>query len=235
MQNSFIPEQVLFNNIKQLLDFVRSDFRNEADERNTILYYLFHEVVIDTYDYYEQARELILADITSPKFINIRLFFDTSCAHLPTIHLTLPSEVNQMSYLGNIGDNDDHQDGFGATPAENFYDVFTTSFQSSYNLVVTSQNTFETLIIYHLLKYLVVMFQVSFEMNGFQNMKVSGQDIVVREDLIPVGIFSRSINIEMFYEFKVKDWVSKKIIRFLQLPETTTINNIDKDIKQQIQ
>jgi hypothetical protein len=234
---TIIPEQILYALIRDILKFVKDDFNNAPsnNKTDTILYDLFHGVVIDDYNYYEQAQELILANEGNPRLINVRLFFDLNCANLPTIHITLPAESPGIGYIGQKGSNSD-DDNFGDKEdslGENYAERFATNFESNYNIIVTSSNTFEVLIIYSLLKYLMLSFSICFSLNGLQNMKISGQDIMNRPDYIPATIFMRGVNVNMFYEFVAKESFTKKIINHLFL-EDSEINGVVKHLNQQI-
>jgi hypothetical protein len=197
-----VPEIILKKIIDALLVATVSDFNAQSNEQNSFLFRVFYGNVIGTYDYYTQAKALMLNAADSPRSIQTRIFFDRTRAHVPTIHITLPSENHyadglsmDVNYVAPLFNDTD----------QTFQEQYSRTFNTRYNIVLTSDNTFEVLIMYYLLKALFVANFVTLENNGLRNFKMSGQDLLINDANMPTNIFMRGLQLDVFYEFTVPE------------------------------
>lgn len=187
----FLPEQ----KIKALVDYALDNI----DE--SYLYRLYGDQAFgdQSYSYFENARALFLKRQDNPRKVECNVFFNKDRQGLPTIHIAMNSESFS-------GDNN----GLGFDPGEEFnsmmgcrdvQETFTRSYSSRYNIIFTSDNTFEVLLMYNTIK---AFFQGNYpllELNGLQNVKFSGNDIILTDYLAPPNIYSRAFMIDCIYEF----------------------------------
>lgn len=217
-----IPEIVIQTTIQQLLDFVKRDYNGEVDKTNTFLYKAFFGQKVGNFDYYEQAKDLFLRDKNHPKEIGVRMFFDRSRAHLPTIHLSLPSE--QGGEGDGIGFDQGYQENIFNSTEREITTVYNRNFNTQYNIIISSDNTFETLLIYHTLRALLISTYESLEMNGLRNPKFGGRDLQLNSDIIPPNVYIRALTLDVFYEIAIPKYVSDKIISNINNPISTIIS-----------
>ena len=67
-------------------------------------------------------------------------------------------------------------------------------------MIITSDNSFEVLTMYHVIKAALIANMESLEYYGLRNVKFSGQDLQINDALVPPGIFSRGIGLNLMYE-----------------------------------
>lgn len=189
-----IPEVVL----KKILDYILKNIDENYLEK------LFGELHLGDYDYSENAKKLFDRRGDNTRKVESNLFFNRNRAALPTVHITLPSEV----VGGDLG--------LGFDPGEeteqcsgNISKTSTRAYSSKYLLVFTSNNTFEVLIMYNVIRAFLQGNVFLLEENGLRNPKFSGNDIVLSQDIIPADIYARAFGIEFIYsvtapEFKIQ-------------------------------
>lgn len=185
-----IPEQIILQAVKGLLTLI--------DEK--YLYAVFGDLQLpgNNYNYFENAKEIFLTrDNTSPRKIEANLFFNRNRASLPTIHIGLPGEV--------LGEGN----GIGFDPSEDFMtetgleiqEYFSRTYNSRYNMVFTSNNTFEVLIMYNVMRCLLQGNVQVLEESGLRNCKFSGNDLNLSDYLTP-EIYARALFIDCIYDIK---------------------------------
>jgi hypothetical protein len=193
----FIPEQKLKSIIDYVLKVVNDDYNTQTDKQKSILYKLFGTQVLKDYNYYNNAVALFVRGVDSARKVECHLFFNRDRAAIPTVHIGLPSEnPGSMDGVGfdagvNISEYDVNGDKFKTS---------TRSFHAKYNIVCTSNNTFETLLIYNLLKSILIGNIHLFELNGLRNPKFSGGDIMLDDRLMPSEIYARAFFVDVDYE-----------------------------------
>jgi len=178
--------------IKKLLDF----FINQVSEK--YLYQLFGEYTLDDYSFYDNARKIFLRKQESDRLIQTHIFFNHDRAHLPTIHLNLPSE----NMGGDNGVDWDFDLQKSRCEDNIVYKVAPRSYGGKFNLIFTSSNTFEVLIMYYVIKSMIQGNIGLVEENGLRNVKVSGSDIIFNEGFMPQSIYSRALTLDCIYTFE---------------------------------
>lgn len=196
-----MPEVVLYNLLNNIIKLFRDDLdsciKAEAEE-SSILYRLLgvdewgDALKINFYNIYKQAKKILLVKDNLKVHYGYSLDTTTSV----DICILLPSEN------GRVGIGAD--EGYLETSTEDGIQNYNTQvFESTYQLMVTSNNSNEVLVIYTLLKSALLMVIDQLELFGFRNPRFSGQDIVMQEDLSPVPLFHKVLNIEFMYEHNV--------------------------------
>jgi len=212
MENKLqIPEILLFNIIKAILRTIREDLANNIDEKNTLFYKLFYGTKFNdiNLDFYANAKDIFSRDKSHPRYLDLRMFFNADRAEIPTIHLNLPSESDIGGGIGvDAGYNGTNYDPINKTISQNH----TRSFNSVYNIIITSDNSDEVLIIYHALKAFIVSMLDIIDLNGLRNPKLGGADLQINPELIPPHVFIRAISLNCFYELTVPSLIKEKII-----------------------
>lgn len=178
--------------IKKILDFLI----DKVDEN--YLYKVMGETSLSDYSFFENASKIFLKKQESDRHIQTHIFFNYDRAALPTIHINLPSE--NMS-----GDNGlDWDNELGVCKCDNgtAYKITPKSYAAKYNIICTSSNTFEVLIMYYVIKSLIQGNIGVMELNGLRNIRIGGSDIIFNEDFMPQGIYSRGLMIDFIYTFE---------------------------------
>jgi hypothetical protein len=208
-----IPDIKLHEIVKSCLLAVRSDHEvNGGTPSDTILWHLLNSTkMADTgkYAWYEQAVEIFVNRTEShPKHLETRLFFDRERAAIPTIHIMMSGESKGADGIGlDVGYRPEQVIGDQQRP------VYNRQFDINANIIVTSDNTFETVIIYHVLKSMIISLMTHIQLVGFINPNISGRDITLSQEIVPNGLYARTINFTAGYELDVPEACLNKIVQ----------------------
>ena len=212
-----IPEMVLFGLIERSLEAVRVDFHQHPNEKNTLLYAYFGElpIVKGKWDWFQQAKDLFLREEDHPRRIGTELFFNSERVSMPTVHITLPSE------MGGNGDGLGIDEGY----AENIFNPqddtirvqYTRMFETQYQLLITSDNTLEVQLLYTLLRGMFIGLFAQFEFAGLRNPKLSGQDLRLDSSIVPEHIYTRALGIRAQYEVSVPNFFDQEVFRSIAI------------------
>lgn len=208
-----IPEIKVNEILKTILKVVEIDFHEHLDEKDSILYKIFGDNRVEKFGFFSQAKDIFLRDESHPRKIETRLLFDAQRASLPTIHTTMPSESPGADGIGldeGYSQNDIDKNSNHLTK------IYSRAFETKYNLMITSDNSLEVILIYHLLKSMFISIFDHIEFSGIRNMKFSGADLQVNSDLVPLNIFVRGLEISFFYEIQVPNFQRETLIKKIQ-------------------
>jgi len=209
-----LPEIILFKVIDGVLNKLKADTK-QHDEQKTFLYRTMKGVSLREFDFYKQAKELLTRELDHPRQLEVRMFFDTERASLPTIHITLPSESEEGNGIGiDQGYESDIIDGVQGKQ----YVQYNRMFRATYNIVVTSDNTFEVIMIHSLIKHMLLAMMDIIELNG-------AQDIRMDSDIVPLNVFSRAVTITFEYENAVPSFTEEDFVETLIFTGDPTLNN----------
>ena len=204
-----IPEIILLNTIKTALTYIRTDYNNNlADETKSILYRLLNTQEIQRYKLYDQSKAVFITDVDEPRFLDVNLFFNSTRAHIPTIHITLPSETTVNNTLG-IGEG--YRDDIFDSTLGTYRNVYNRRFRASYNLVITSDNTNEVVLIYNTMRSILISLINHLNLSGLEKIDLGGRDIQINTTLVPTNIFMRSISLDFEYNVGAVDLFDHKI------------------------
>lgn len=207
-----MPELIIYKTLKAIFKIVRDDFRERSLE-DTILYHLFaidecgEEVAWEKFNYFDQAKQLF---IDNPESVQINLGYNMEVSSVACIHIMLPNETGRPFGIG----GDENYIGSAAQTEEGIHQaIFTELFDATYNLIITSENTLEVLIIYHFLKGALISLHAHLGLSGLRLPKISGQDIQLQADLVPTHLFHRALGLSFVYEVHIPDIMRKRLIK----------------------
>lgn len=211
-----IPENILYHTVRSLFAFIEKDWKDNENKEKTILYDLLKkddngmELKIHRFDYYEQAQHIFLQPAGSSRKLQVNMGYNVQRAGLPTIHIMLPNEDKDEIGLGmGEGYQEYERDEEAGTYKRNFTGVW----KSTYSLMITSDNSSEVVLIYHVLKNLFVATFEAFELRGLRDVTFGGQDLQFSNELVPPEVFHRNLTVNCFYESTVNELLSNKLIR----------------------
>ena len=192
-----IPEAILKKIIDHFFDYTVDNYLNTDNKEESFLWFLFGDKKLGKYDYFKNAAAIFSRDDDHPRKIETHLFFNRERFGFPTIHIGLPSE--QLANGGN-------GIGFDYTTTNIFKDPFKFTavrqrlFHSRFNIVCTSDNSFETLIVYNWMKCCLIGNVDILEVNGLQNPILSGGDVLLDEQIMASNVFSRALFLDVMYD-----------------------------------
>ncbi len=210
----FLPEVRLFNFINEILNIIREDLKKDID--NAILHQIFDNNEIEGFNYSKIAEELFSRTKgENPRAIETRLFFDRERAEMPTIHISLPGE---MPANDGMGMDEGYQDPIFNEDESQRQVTFTRRFNTKYDILFTSDNPMEVIIMYHSIRAIFLSFNTSLQLLGFHLPSFSGQDLSINEDLIPNHIMIRALSLNFEYDVTVPSSLREKVIKGLKFP-----------------
>ncbi len=222
-----IPELLIKRIIDGIFLLVREDFKQQTNYKKTILYKMFVDTEYqDVYNFFKQAKELIIDNgVDKKRHIETHIMFTPDRVELPTIHVTVPSEASD-------------EQAIGVTPRIDNDGLMTYNrrFRSNYNIMCTSNNRMEVLVMYYALRYMLISVFDTMTLFGLENPTITGQDLRLVHPNMPTGIFARGIGIAASYEVEavVGQDIQRKInliaIHGLAIDTTNTTTTTTSDV-----
>lgn len=205
-----IPELVIYNALESIIKYIRTDLSKTEKEQNTILYRLLGEDIdgkpmqMNRWNFFKQAKKIF----TDKNNLSVNFGYNFEVAKIISLHIILPSEQAAESAIG-------QDEGYGITEDEdgNVQSYFTQNFNSTYQIMITSNNSSEVMTVYHILKSMLLMIFSHLEILGLRLNKFSGNDIMFRDEMMPNGIFHKVLNITSNYELKVPTLMQSEIVK----------------------
>lgn len=216
MIGMLLPELVIFDVLTDIIKLLRKDLsEHEADETNSILYRLFakdendKDLKLNNYNVYTQAKAIV----SNKGNLSVNYGYNQKVANMLSLHILLPSENATMTIGADEGYlKEDIIEDDQLTARQMYY---TQMFKSTYQIMITSNNSAEVMVIYNILKSMLLMLVDELEFRGLRTPEFSGNDIVMQDDVIPVPIFHKVINISFQYEHNVPKLLADDIAKRL--------------------
>lgn len=193
----FIPELEIYKIITLIVEAIREDLRETTIEEETFLFQILQDSKADGYDFYIQMKEVFLRKKNDSRCLETRLFFDAKRAEVPTIHINLPMESSGENGLGS---DEGFTEPLFDDPKLQFIRQFNRRFNSNYQILITSNNSLEVIGLYHVIRAAIIANLGGLEVKGFTNLSLSGGDLQLNPEIIPVTVFVRGLNFNFGYE-----------------------------------
>lgn len=214
MSAILLPEVVIYNTLESIVKMLRNDLLYNRDD-GTILYRLLgvddegNPLKMNLYNFFEQAKKIIL----TTENLNVNFGYNQETAKQVSLHIILPSEQGKSSIGGDEGYLDEEEFNPTTKDKESVRGQFTSVFDCTYQIMITGYNQSEVNLVYNILKSMLLMLYEHLELMGLRNPTISGNDIVMQDDLVPVPLFHKVINLSFIYELTVpkilKDYIAK--------------------------
>lgn len=204
MSAILLPEVIICKALESIVKLLRDDLSNNRDD-GTILYRLLgvdeegNALKLNLYNFYEQAKKIIL----TPENLSVNFGYNQETAKQISLHIILPSEQGKSSIGGDEGYLDEESFNPTTGAKETVRGQFTSMFDCTYQVMITGYNQSEVNLVYNILKSMLLMLYEHLELMGLRVPTFSGNDIVMQDDLTPVPIFHKVINISFTYELTV--------------------------------
>lgn len=215
MSGILLPEIVIYNTLEAIVRLLREDLKEHADdEKETILYKILgvdeegKPIKMNLYNYFVQAKKMILL----PQNLSVNFGYNQEVARIISMHILLPSEQGEAT----IGEDegyieDDIMDGDKKIATQSY---FTQTYNATYQIMITSNNSSEVNVVYNVLKSMLLMLVPNLELMGIRIPSLSGNDIMMQDDLTPIPLFHKVLNLTFKYEHNVpqlvRNYVAKK-------------------------
>ena len=210
-----IPEIKLLSILNNLIDYTRNDTSNGSiRQEETLLYRYFFGQKVGDWDYYEKAVEMFKRKKSHPRYLEVRPYFDTERASIPTIHLTMPSD---RPISDGIGVDEGYQENYFDEGTNRITPTLTRTFEAQHQIIISSDNYSEVSMLYSYVKAVLISTLAEIDLDGLQNPRLGGQDLMIRDALVPKNIFYKAITITSNHEFHVPKLLSQPLLRNLIL------------------
>lgn len=222
MSAIILPDIVLAKTLESIVKFLREDLATN-DEKSTVLYKLLgveedgQPLQMNSYNFFKQAKKII----QTPENLSVNFGYNQEVAKLTSLHILLPSEQGEAT----IGEDEGYRDEETFNPTthdkETTQRQFTSTFNSTYQIMITGLNSTEVNLVYNILKSMLLMFYEHLEAMGLMIPTLGGNDIVMQDDLIPVPLYHKVLNLTFKYELTVpkylKDYIAKNIYQNIRI------------------
>lgn len=201
---TIIPEVIILETIKNLLKLIRTDYNAQSDKSKSFLHKTLGTLNLERYVFLTQAEKVFITNIDDPRALDVVLFFNATRAAIPTIHIVLQSEQHGGDGLGiDVG----HVTPTIDPITKDVIEVYTRRFNSQLQLVTTSDNSVEVMLIYAFLKAALIPLINHLELSGLEKIQLSGNEVNINSQLVP-NVFVRQIGISYQYEMSVENFYS---------------------------
>lgn len=215
MSGILLPEIVIYNTLQSIVKLLRDDLTEHADDdKETVLYKILgvdeegKPIKMNLYNYFIQAKKMIL----NPKNLSVNFGYNQEVAKIISMHILLPSEQGESTIGEDEGYmSEDILDKEGNKIGEQ--QCFTQIYDCTYQIMITSNNSSEVNVVYNILKSMLLMLVPHLGLMGIHIPKLSGNDIVMQDDLTPVPLFHKVINLSFKYEHTVPQLVKKEVAK----------------------
>lgn len=189
--------------IKKLVDtliaYVKEDYEAHCPSNTPES---FIERCFDEFDedggviYSETAKDIFFRDQSTNRKLETRLMFDRDRALLPTIHVREPAKSKgAQDGVGNMGED------FFINGDTTYQHERRRSFNSQFELMITSGNRHEVIIIEEVIVGLLLSIQDTIALNTpFYLFELSVRELMANNELIPTPLFIKSIMLNVGYD-----------------------------------
>lgn len=228
-----VPEFILHRTLLNTLKFLRTDYDAQSDKSKSYIMKLVAELGFEKYEYTKQVVAVFLSTNEDPRHLSIDLAFNMQKENPPSIHIVMPSETPGQNSLSSGEGGQDNHVNYSDTEvpvAETYQSVFSRRYNTTYDIVILSDNSNEIVMIYHILKSLLVALSAHLTLSGLENLTFAGQDLQPYAELMPKNLFMRAIRLGLQYESSALDFSSHPVIQSIVfdgtavdvLPDPTT-------------
>lgn len=194
---SIIPEVILMSSIKNGLAAVKANFLNNA-ATDSWLFKSLNGIQVGSYDFYEQAKQLIINPNNDPRNLLVDLHYDMAQRPVPAVVIAnkseTPSSAGQWLSIGQGYILPEDMDATGAIPA-----IYTRRKNATTSLVILSDNANEVLMLYHLLTGVLLSLQVDLNLKGIESISFGGEESPYYTAQLP--LFNKALVLNYDYNF----------------------------------
>jgi len=194
----FIPVTTVKKILDALLLSIKSDYSAALEsgvESDSFLYRVLYGSSLGDFDFYTQGVDIFTRTDASSRQLQTRMGFDLSPSTLPTVYVHQPTEA--MRGIETIGwgfdTNEFYTDSKGVETDKLFRGA-----SSTFEYVITSPSVLETILIYEVL-YAAVNSAIDTLIESFNNITITGKELVAKSDLMPEPLFLKTIQIDADY------------------------------------
>lgn len=215
MSGILMPEVIIYNTLVAIIKLLRKNLiENSSTETESILYKLFgvdedgNVIKMNSFEFFTQAKKII----TKVNNLSVNFGYNPKVAQTVALHIILPSEQGKISIGADEGYIEEEELDDLDTKIANI-NYFTQLYESNYQIMITSDNSSEVNVVYNILKSMLLMLTEHLELSGLRNPSLSGNDIMMQDDISPAMIYHKVINLSFNYEHSVPQLIKNEVIK----------------------
>ena len=213
-QGILLPEFVIHKTLVAIVEMLRADLaEHAADDTQSLLYKILgtdeqgQPLQLNLYNVFKQAKKII----QTKNNLSVNFGYNQEVAQIISLHILLPSEQGKMAIGADEGYlSDDIVEDGEKVRVQNYY---TQMYDATYQIMITSNNSAEVNVVYNILKSMLLMIVPQLELMGLRLPTLSGNDVVMQDDLVPVPLFHKVINLSFTYEHNVPQMVQQLVAK----------------------
>ena len=213
-QGILLPEFVIHKTLVAIVEMLRADLaEHAADDTQSLLYKILgtdeqgQPLQLNLYNVFKQAKKII----QTKNNLSVNFGYNQEVAQIISLHILLPSEQGKMAIGADEGYlSDDIVEDGEKVRVQNYY---TQMYDATYQIMITSNNSAEVNVVYNILKSMLLMLVPQLELMGLRLPTLSGNDVVMQDDLVPVPLFHKIINLSFTYEHNVPQMVQQLVAK----------------------
>lgn len=215
MAGILLPEFTIHRILNGIVKMLRDDIKNASSDEETILYRILgldeddRPIQINYYNVFEQAKKIF----STPNNLTVNFGYNQEVANIISLHILLPSESGSMTIGADEGYIEEPiYEGGNLKEVQRYY---TQTYDSTYQIMITSNNSAEVNVVYNVLKSMLLMLTPQIDLMGLRLPVLSGNDIVMQDNLAPVPIFHKVLNMSFKYEHNVPKPLADEVVRIM--------------------
>lgn len=217
-----IPDYTIEKLLNHIIAYIRNDYKEQTDEKASYLYFLTNNIGIQRLNLFDQAKTIFLTEKGDEKRLRVYLQFPQDMKTGVAVCITHSGESHGQNVLGvdqNHFFEDEYIESETEEPSEeeneypnaielgiskDYRNSYSRRYQTKYNIIITGDNTNESLITFLILKSVLISLEGTSHLShlGFTNLKISSSDMQIKSDIAKI-MFAKTISLEFEYEFKV--------------------------------
>lgn len=196
-----VPEVKIYNTLLGIVNALRTNVKGTPAGEEDILYKLLgvnedgKPIKINRFNYYQQAKAIIL----NPEKLKVNFGYNLEVAKDCALHIIMPSESGEG-------------DGIGVNQNYVNDETYTQMYNTTYQIIISSDNSSEVNLVYTILKCMLQMYTQHLSVQGLLLPKISGQDIMFQDNLIPPTLYHKALNLSFRYDLNVPNELATYII-----------------------
>lgn len=212
-----VPEFTIEKILQQIVKYIRKDYNDQmadhGQEELTYLYLLTHNIGYQRLNMFTQAKKIFLTDPTDQddnKRIRIYLSFPQKIESSVAVCVSHSGEQHGQNVLSVDEDHYERENVYEPADPDaepNYWrKSYSRRYNTTYNIIITGDNTNETLITFLIFKAVLISLEGTGHLNafGFQNLKISSNDMQIKSEVAKI-LWAKTLNLSFEYEFRVPD------------------------------
>ena len=202
----------LYKLTQSLLDFVKQDYEVKVSQDLIEESFLYRCIAsddeIEGISYRTLAEEIFTRDKMNSRKATVELMFSQDKAMLPQIAIREPAKgKGQTDAISGIGDE------YFTNENGSFQEEKRKSFSSQYELLITSPNRHEVIIMEEVILGLLIGAQDTLALaNPFYNFNFSIKELMVNNEMYAESLFVKSIGINVSYDKSYPNLIDNSLL-----------------------